>query len=66
MPKRVVKVYLSKVQLEMLEVICRKLGRDYSGFFEDLFMRYVESINLAKERVHGAAEISDCARANAA
>jgi len=55
MPKRVVKVYLSKVQLEMLEVICRKLGRDYSGFFEDLFMRYVESINLAKERVHGAA-----------
>jgi len=53
MPKRVVKVYLTKTQLEMLRQICSKLGRDYSGFFEDLFMRYCESINLAKERVHG-------------
>jgi len=51
--KKVVKVYLSKAQLEMLRQICSKLGRDYSGFFEDLFMRYCESINLARERVHG-------------
>jgi len=53
--KKVVKVYLSKAQLEMLQHVCSKLGRDYSGFFEDLFMRYCESINLARERVHGGA-----------
>jgi len=59
MPKRYVKVYLSKVQFEMLERICESLGRDYSGFFQDLFMRYVEQINLAKERVHCAKTVSD-------
>jgi len=53
MPKRFVKVYLSKAQMEMLTIVCERLGRDYSGFFEDLFMRYCESINLARERVHG-------------
>jgi len=55
MRKKIVKVYLSKNQLEMLEQICSKLGRDYSGFFEDLFMRYCESINLARERIHSGA-----------
>jgi len=52
MPKRVIKVYLSSQQLEMLKFVCSKLGRDYSGFFEDLFMRYCETINLVRERVH--------------
>jgi len=53
MKKRVVKVYLSKEQVRMLDLICTRLGRDYSGLFEDLLMRYAEDINLVRELVHG-------------
>jgi len=51
--KRAVKVYLSKEQMKMLDLICTQLGRDYSGFFEDLLMRYAEDINLVRDLVHG-------------
>jgi len=52
MVKRVVKVYLSKQQMEILEQICSRLGMDYSGFFEGRLEEYAREINLVRERVH--------------
>jgi len=52
MVKRVVKVYLSKQQMEILERICNCLGLDYSGFFEARLEEYAREISLVRERVH--------------
>jgi len=57
MVKRVVKVYLSKEQVEMLQEVCRKLGRDYSGFFQDLLMRYLEDVGVVRERLRNGEKI---------
>jgi len=59
MVKRVVKVYLSKRQMELLERICQSLGVDYSGFFEMLLLEYVKDINLAKRCIQGGEEVPD-------
>jgi len=58
MVKRVVKVYLSKQQMEILEHICRSLGMDYSGFFEARLEEYAREISLVRERIHHSKKIS--------
>jgi len=57
--KRVVKVYLSKEQMEILKRICGCLGMDYSGFFEARLEEYARAINLVRERVHSGEKIPD-------
>jgi len=59
MVKRVVKVYLSKQQMEILERICSRLGMDYSGFFEARLEEYAREISLVRERVHRGEKIPD-------
>jgi len=52
MPKRAIRVYLSKQQVEILQKVTGRLGMDYSGFFQMLFMNYIKDINLVTEVVH--------------
>jgi len=64
MVKRVVKVYLSEMQMDILNRICQSLGMTRSSFFEHRLEEYARSINLVRERVHSGKKIQDCPRKN--
>jgi len=53
MARKVVRVYLSTEQKQLLERICKSLGIDESEALREAFMDYAKSINLITEKVHG-------------
>lgn len=53
MGRKVVKVYLSIEQKQLLERICKSLGIDESEALREAFMDYAKSISLITDKVHG-------------
>lgn len=53
MARKVVRVYLSTEQKQLLERICKSLGIDESEALREAFMDYAKSISLITEKVHG-------------
>ena len=51
--RRLVKVYLTNEQKQILEQICGKLGMDKSEVLRKAFLDYAEKLNLVTEKVHG-------------
>ena len=50
MARRLVKVYLTKEQKQILDWICHKLGMDKSEVLRMAFMNYAEKLSLIKEK----------------
>jgi hypothetical protein len=53
MARKVVRVYLSTQQKQLLERMCKTLGIDESEALREAFMDYAKSISLITEKVHG-------------
>jgi hypothetical protein len=53
MPRKLVRVYLSREQKKLLEWYCKSLGIGESEALRDAFMDYTKSIGLVAEKVHG-------------
>jgi hypothetical protein len=53
MARKVVRVYLSTQQKQLLERLCKTLGIDESEALREAFMDYAKSISLITEKVHG-------------
>ena len=53
MPRKLVRVYLSREQKKLLEWYCKSLGVGESEALRDAFMDYTKSIGLVAEKVHG-------------
>ena len=53
MARKIVRVYLSTEQKQLLERICKSLGIDESEALREAFMDYAKSISLITEKVHG-------------
>jgi len=58
LPKRAVKVYLSKEEVEMLNHVCRRIGEDHSTFIRSILLNHLKDLNLIRERVHTGQNIS--------
>ena len=54
-----IKVYLPKEQIEMLDRVCSATGEDRSTLTRSIILNHLKDLNLIKEAVHGAEEISD-------
>jgi len=52
MRKRIVKVYLSREQVDMLDKACERLGQDRSDLVRGVLLNYLKDINLVREWVH--------------
>jgi len=52
MRKRVVKVYLSQQQVDMLDRVCERLGQDRSDLVRGVLLGYLKDLNLVREIVH--------------
>jgi len=52
LPKKPIKVYLSREEVEMLDHVCRRIGEDHSTFIRSILLNHLKDLNLIKERVH--------------
>jgi len=53
MRRKVVKVYLTPEQKNLVERICYSFGMDESEVLRHAFMDYAKSLSLVTEQVHG-------------
>jgi len=51
--KKPVKVYLSVEELELLDRVCRGVGKDRSAYIAAIIQERLHQLNLVKERLHG-------------
>jgi len=55
--RRVVKVYLSNNELEMLDKLCETIGEDRSRIINHIILDFLERTNLLKEKIHSGKKI---------
>jgi len=57
--KKPVKVYLSREELELLDRVCREVGKDRSTYIAAVIQERLHQLNLVRERLHGGQKVPD-------